>query len=150
MSKTIVYIAHQLGSGPDREHNRAHAASWCAWLAEHFDIAPQAPWIVLSGEWAETPELRERGLACDMATIAVCDELFLCGPRISPGMRFEAAYALSLGKPVRDLTAYAKECPHPGQGWPDEFDINVIRGFLEVAWEARERVRIEKLLAGAQ
>lgn len=106
MSKKVVYVAHPLGAHPDRERNRAQAARWCAWLAEHFDIAPQAPWIVLSGIWQETPELRDRGLACDLATIDACAEVWMVGPRISPGMRLEAEHAYSLGKRVRDLTNF--------------------------------------------
>jgi hypothetical protein len=104
-----VYVAHCLGSGPDREDNRKSAARWCAWLATHFDIAPVADWIILSGEWAETPELREKGLSIDVAIIERVDEVWMVGPRLSPGMMIEARYAVDAGKPVRNLVGQEKD-----------------------------------------
>lgn len=106
MSRLSVYVAHPLGAGPDRDANLRNGALWCAWLAEHFDIAPQAPWVVLASVWDESPENRKRGIECDLATLDVCAELWLVGPRVSPGMLVEATYMHGLSKPVRDLTGY--------------------------------------------
>ncbi len=94
-----VYIAHPLGAGSDREANRARAARWVAWAGER-SICPMASWIILSGEWAETPGNRERGLAIDFAQIERCDEVWLCGPFVSKGMALEADYARQNGIPV--------------------------------------------------
>lgn len=97
----VVYMAHRLGAGPEREENRRIAAEWAAWLCEAYDVAVVADWIVLSGIWPET--MREKGLAIDFALIARCDEVWLVGDRVSAGMALEAAEARRLGKPVVDL-----------------------------------------------
>jgi len=99
----IIYIAAPLGSGPDREQNRVNASKWVAWVAAQGH-APVADWVILSGEWSETPENRARGLACDFALIARVDELWLVGGRISRGMKAEADEAIRLGKVVVDMT----------------------------------------------
>lgn len=110
----VVYVAHPLGQdGPERERNRKNAALWCGWLAREFDIAPVADWIVLSGVWTESEANRERGLAIDFALITRCDELWLVGGRISPGMSAEAGRAHQHGKRVYDLTRLGYEPPGP-------------------------------------
>jgi hypothetical protein len=99
----VIYLAHPLGSGPDRETNRAAAAKWLA----HFvgnGVAVIADWIILSGEWAELPEKRALGMAANMALVARCDEVWMVGGRVSPGMKAEAEEARRLGKAVLDLT----------------------------------------------
>jgi hypothetical protein len=108
----VVYIAHPLGpDGPERDRNRKNAARWCAWLAWQFDIAPIADWIILSGEWAESSGNRERGLAIDFALIAHCDEVWLVGGRVSPGMGEEVGRATQLGKRIYDLTRFGFDAP---------------------------------------
>lgn len=74
-----------------------------AWAASQ-GVAPIATWIVLSGELAETPANREFGLAIDVALVERCDEVWLVGGRVSPGMRIEADAARVKGIRVRDLT----------------------------------------------
>jgi hypothetical protein len=86
----LVYVAHPLGSGSDREENRRNAALYVAAIGE-LGFAPVADWIILSGMWSE--EKRDMGLAIDFALIGRCDELWLVGPRISPGMAAEASHA---------------------------------------------------------
>jgi hypothetical protein len=104
--RKVVYIAHPLGAGHDREQNRENAAKWVAWAATVRGVAPVADWIVLSGELTE--EHRKLGLECDFALIARCDELWLVGGRISPGMQLEADFArrVQIPKQVRvyDMT----------------------------------------------
>lgn len=107
----IVYVAHPLGSGPDREQNRRNAAEWCAFFAEHYNIAPVADWIVLSGIWDEQPNYRWRGIEIDKALVARCDEVWLCGGRISPGMQIEKDTAARLGVTVRDWTGCGYRVP---------------------------------------
>lgn len=97
----VVYIAHPLGAGPEREQNRKNAAEWVAWAGE--TVAPVATWITLSGEWTE--DRRELGLQIDFALIERCDEVWLVGGRISPGMQLEAAHAVERGIAVIDMTA---------------------------------------------
>ena len=111
----VVYMAHPLGAGDDRERNRENAARWMAWLVDTFGVAVIADWIVLSGEWPETAANRERGLAFDMALVGRCDEVWLVGGRVSEGMAMEAARAIELGKRVVDLTALGYHAPRPVQ-----------------------------------
>jgi hypothetical protein len=101
----VIYVAHRLGAGPDREANRRSAAEWCGWIAKTFKVAVSADWIVLSGVWDES--MREMGLACDMEMVGRADEVWMVGPVVSNGMRREAAQATKMGKPVRDLTGLA-------------------------------------------
>jgi hypothetical protein len=102
----VVYIAHPLGDDPHkRQINRTHAAQWCAWAAEHCRVCPVAMWVVLSGIWYESKKYRDLGLALDKVLLARCDEVWLVGGSISPGMAEEALAAQELSIPVLDLTA---------------------------------------------
>ena len=109
--KKVVYLAHPLGSGEDREQNRANAARWVAWVTLAYNVAVVADWIVLSGQLSE--EHRELGLECDKALIERCDEVWLVGGRISPGMAIESEHALTRGKRIVDLTHMGYEAPAP-------------------------------------
>jgi hypothetical protein len=102
--RKVVYIAHPLGAGPDREQNRRNAAKWVAWAARQ-GVAPVADWIVLSGELEETPANRLLGLECDRALVELCDEVWLVGGRVSPGMAIEAEHARLCLVPVVDKTS---------------------------------------------
>ena len=95
----VVYVAHPLGSGTDRSLNIEHALDWLGHIGA-LGFAPVAPWVSLAQRWGETPELRQRGLAIDFEVIARCDEVWLCGNRVSPGMQLEAEHAIRLGVPV--------------------------------------------------
>ena len=101
MSKKLVYIACPLGDGAEREANLVRAAKWVAWAADQ-NTAPVCTWIVLASQWTEAR--REEGLAIDCTLIERCDEIWLCGPRVSPGMHVEATYAKKRGIPVHVLT----------------------------------------------
>lgn len=107
----VVYIAHPLGSGPDRESNRQNAARWCVWALREKGVSPIADWITLSGLLPETPENRRLGLLADCAAVCVVDEVWLVGGRVSPGMQCEADIARMVGKPVIDLTHLGYEPP---------------------------------------
>ena len=86
----LVYIAHPLGKAPDRVANIVKATAWCAWAAGQ-GVVPLALWIAIATHWDESR--RDQGLAIDFATIDVCDEVWLCGERISEGMMLEAKHA---------------------------------------------------------
>ena len=96
-----VYIAHRLGGGPNRLDNIEAASQLMCELADRLPIVPTASWITLARYWDETK--REKGLALDFAQIARCDELWLVGLELSPGMKLEAAHATTLFVPVFDL-----------------------------------------------
>lgn len=107
--KPVIYIAHPLGHGEDREANRDNAAKWVAWAALYQDVAPVADWIILSGQFDESH--RDLGLACDVALVKRCDALWLVGGRISPGMHIEATVAFEADIPVYDLTHFGFQVP---------------------------------------
>lgn len=101
----MIYVAHALGpDGEVRQANRYKAALWCAALAKHYRVSVCADWIVLSGVWSETPELRTLGLSLDLIQVARCDEVWLAGDRCSEGMSVEAAHMAAVcAKPVRSF-----------------------------------------------
>lgn len=106
MSRTtrLVYIAHPLGAGPDRSENIERAARWFAWAARADGVIPCGVWLILARFDAETQENRERNMLIDKRLIARCDEVWLCGPRVSPGMQQEAEHARACGVSVVNFT----------------------------------------------
>jgi hypothetical protein len=103
----VVYVAHRLGAGPDREANRQAAAEWCGWIAKTFRVAISADWIVLSGVRDES--MRALGIATDLEMVSRADEVWQVGPVLSPGMRLEGEHADRLGKLVLNLTGLSRE-----------------------------------------
>lgn len=100
MTRKLVYIAAPLGDGADRPKNLERAAKWVAWAAEQ-GVAPVCTWVVLASQWDEAR--REEGLAIDCALIERCNEVWACGPRVSPGMHVELSHAKKLNIPVHLL-----------------------------------------------
>jgi hypothetical protein len=96
----LVYVAHPLGAGADRDLNIRRAIKWVAWATTQSAV-PVASWIALAQVWDES--WREEGLRQDLLLIERCDEVWLCGPRVSPGMHVEATHAAKLGIVVRVL-----------------------------------------------
>lgn len=109
-NRKVVYISHPLNAPAFDaiERNRENASRWCAWAALQ-GFSPVADWIVLSGVLSE--EHRELGLACDLALIERCDELWLVGGRVSAGMAIERDHAERRGMRVRDLTSHGYTPP---------------------------------------
>jgi hypothetical protein len=107
----VIYVAHPLGTGANRDHNRLRAMRWCAWVAEKFDAAISADWIVLSGVWPESLRYRNMGIIRDLEMVSRSDEVFLVGGRVSPGMEDEATRALNADIPVYDMTSLGVEPP---------------------------------------
>lgn len=97
-----AYIAHPLGADPQgRLDNCKSAARWLAWAADQ-GVLPMATWITLATIWPESR--KDEGFAIDFAQIEKCDELWLCGPNISPGMQREILHAAKFNIPVHDFT----------------------------------------------
>lgn len=105
MIDRMVYVAHPLGpDGDQRRANQASAAKWCAALAKRYRVSVAADWITLSSVWPETPELRALGIQLDLIQVGRCDEVWLCGPRVSEGMAIEGAHSAAVhAKPVRSF-----------------------------------------------
>lgn len=100
--RKLIYIAHACGTGNERDVNRVLAAKWVKWAVLEKGVSPVATWIVMTGELEE--EHRDLGLECDFAAIARCDEVWLCGERLTFGMIEERDFASSIGVLVVDMT----------------------------------------------
>jgi len=101
MMRKSVYIAHRFNDCTERgrSRNRGQAAKWAKWARDQ-GYSPSCSWITLTWGADETPEGRAVGLECDVAQVVRCDELWLCGPVVSPGMLTEEAAAREAGVPV--------------------------------------------------
>jgi nucleoside 2-deoxyribosyltransferase len=95
--RKIVYLAHPLSG--DWEGNIASARRYAEAAARNGWV-PVAPYLTLYGLLHE-PADRELGLEIDLAMIIACDEIWVCGDRVSSGMRIELDYALANDIPVR-------------------------------------------------
>jgi hypothetical protein len=115
MSRRLVYLAHPLGGDETREQNRRNGSLWFAWASSRPELQLVfAPWIILSGVWDETR--RGEGLKIDFNTIEQCNELWLVGGRVSPGMQLEADHASQCRVVVHDLTRLGM-LPPPDHAW---------------------------------
>lgn len=118
---TVVYLAHPLSG--DVEANRRNAARWAAWAVVHMGVAVECSWVVLTGVLDDSdPATRALGLQLDCALIERCDEIWLTGSRVSPGMQLEADHARKWGKPVRDFTGLGYEPPLGSVRLPEASD----------------------------
>lgn len=91
----LIYLAHPVSprDGETVESNLASAERWLVELsARNPDAVFLAPWIQALrlgiGDDSD-PASRERGIQGCEAIAAACDEIVLCGPRISAGMARE-------------------------------------------------------------
>lgn len=94
----LCYVAHPLGGGEDRDANIEAAGAILAVLQKMYpEKVFVASWITLARYYPETPENREAGIKADLALISHCQEIWLCGPRLSPGMQQELEHAQKKG-----------------------------------------------------
>ena len=69
-----------------------------------------------------SPEDREAGLQMGIRVLKACDELWLCGNRISAGMQRELDAAARLGIPIRQISSQefaGGPSPEIGLGFPE-------------------------------
>ena len=69
-----------------------------------------------------SPEDREAGLQMGIRVLKACDELWLCGDRISAGMQRELDAAARLGIPIRQISSQefsGGPSPEIGLGFPE-------------------------------
>ncbi len=118
----VVYIAAPLTADTPEgiAENRRVGALWAAWAALS-GFSPVCSWIVLTGVLSE--EHRELGLKCDCAQVERRDSVWLCGGRISGGMRVEALHAYGREIQIFDLT-YLGRLP-PAKSWKNA-DVQLI------------------------
>lgn len=101
----LCYVAHPLGAGEDRAANIEAATTVLAELQwENPDRVFVASWITLARRWPEDSKHRAAGISADLDLLVHCQEIWLVGPRISPGMTIELEHARKHGLRVVDLT----------------------------------------------
>ena len=107
----IAYVAHPL-SGPDRASNIARAQRWYGWLLRTFPGRGFVmDWALYAEQLDDTPANRARGLDFDVELIRRCDEVWLVGGYVSPGMDIEQEAGVKAGKKIVDLTFLGLEPP---------------------------------------
>lgn len=99
----LVYICSPLHG--DIMGNIKKANEYCA-AAAHFGVVPLAPHTIFTKYLDDNiPDQRERGLAMGLELLSRCDEIWVCGNIITPGMRNEIQFAKEHGIPIN----YIKE-----------------------------------------
>ena len=99
----LVYICSPYAG--DTETNVQFARAACLY-ASRQGCAPVAVHLLYPQILNDyIPAQRELGIGMGLRVLASCDELWICGSRISHGMSCEIAEAKRLGIPVRGLTA---------------------------------------------
>ncbi len=107
----VVYLAHPLSD--DMPTNLARARRWLRWAIEHYtDCAFVVPWLPYCDVLDDDNEThRKRGIHDDLAAMLRCDEVWLVGGVVSPGMALERDVAARDGLKVLDLTPFGPEPP---------------------------------------
>ncbi len=100
--RTIVYIASPLSGDVEQNLDFARQACRCA-IAQ--GVTPFAPHLLYT-QMLDDSDPEERRLGIDMGNqmLGLCQELWLCGDRISPGMAGERDLALAMNIPVRQVS----------------------------------------------
>ncbi len=98
----LVYIASPLSG--DVEQNLDFARKACRYAIFQGEI-PFAPHLLYTQMLDDgSAEERQRGIDMGNRVLERCDELWLCGDRISSGMAGERDLAEQLGLPVRSVS----------------------------------------------
>lgn len=99
----LVYICSPLAG--DIENNLRFARAACRYAADQ-GCAPIAVHLLYPQILNDAvPAEREAGIRMGLRVLASCEELWVCGNRISHGMRCEIAEAERLGIPIRTVSA---------------------------------------------
>jgi len=101
--KPLVYIASPLSG--DVEQNLEFARKACRFAIEQ-EVTPFAPHLLYTQMLDDSnPADRQIGIDMGNQMLELCDELWLCGDRISEGMANEKELAEQLGIPVHQINA---------------------------------------------
>ena len=103
MESRLVYIASPYAG--DIERNVAFAKAACRYAVAQ-GCTPVAVHLMYPQFLDDcVPKEREVGLKMGMRVLAACDEIWLCGERISAGMKAEEAEAKRLSIPIRKVSS---------------------------------------------
>jgi hypothetical protein len=102
-----VYIAHALSGDWRGGVLAAKAYAFAAAKAGHL---PVAPYVLMDGILDDDdPEERALGMRLDIDQLCACDEIWLCGQTISPGMLAELDVAMACDLTVLRLERVPEE-----------------------------------------
>ena len=105
----LVYIASPYAG--DVEANVAFAKAACRYAMEQ-GCTPVAVHLLYPQMLDDAiPAEREAGIQMGLRVLKACDEMWLCGDRLSHGMRAELAAAEQMGVPVRRIADIPQEAP---------------------------------------
>lgn len=106
---TVVYLAHPVSG--DVPGNLAEARLWVRHLeTTNPNVAIVATWITECEIFDDSvPEERAAGFRRNFAILERCDEIWLVGTHVSPGMKREKDFAQSKGIPCTNMTAIPRE-----------------------------------------
>lgn len=102
----LVYIASPYAG--DVETNVQFAKAACRYAIEQGATPVAAHLLYPQIISDDIPEEREAGLRMGLRVLEACDEIWLCGGRITQGMRAELATAESFELPVRRIRKIPK------------------------------------------
>ena len=123
--KPLVYIASPLSG--DVERNLEFARKACRYAIEQ-DVAPFAPHLLYTQMLDDSsPAERQLGVEMGNQMLALCDELWLCGDRLSAGTADEKALAEQLGIGEATLEDIIMELEKPGRDPRDEMPKPILR-----------------------
>lgn len=110
----LVYIASPYAG--DVEGNVAFAKAACRYAAAQ-GCTPVAVHLMYPQFLDDrVPKEREAGLKMGQRVLAACEEIWLCGERMSAGMKAEEAEAKRLGIPIRLVPSSAvRSVMEPGE-----------------------------------
>ena len=113
-SSRLVYIASAYAG--DVEGNVAFAKAACRYAAAQ-GCTPVAVHLMYPRFLDDrVPKEREEGLKVGRRVLAACEEIWLCGERMSAGMKAEEAEAKRLGIPIRVVPSSAvRSVMEPGE-----------------------------------
>lgn len=98
----VVYIASPLSG--DVEQNLQFARQACRYAIAQ-GVTPFAPHLLYTQMLDDkSPEERQLGIDMGNRMLELCDELWLCGDHVSPGMEGEKELAERMGIPVRSIS----------------------------------------------
>lgn len=101
MESRIIYICSPYAG--NIEENIAFARQACGYAIRQGAV-PLAPHLLYPQILNDSvPEEREIGIRLGLDILERCEELWICGDRMSAGMKRETAYAKARGIPVRRI-----------------------------------------------
>lgn len=113
MNNKLVYIVSPYAG--DVEANVAFAKTTCRYAMEQGATPIAAHLLYPQMLDDSVPAEREAGIRMGLRVLATCDELWLCGDRLSHGMRAKLAAAEQLGIPVRRITDISQQVSEPAE-----------------------------------